>query len=149
MRSLVANQIRGLGVVGIPENYQWDPLSFGWSLRDVFGINPIPLTSDLNELNKQTSYKEEKAPRHRLKDKEDTGVNTKSSNKSDTPIPQESPAPIPEKKVVESEKAKEKPKEKKVEEKELSGFEKAAKEEQPPGVTLAESLLMNDKKLAG
>jgi len=34
-------------------------------------------------------------------------------------------------------------------EKELSGFEKAAKEATPAGVTLAESLLLNDKKHAG
>lgn len=169
IRSVVASQVHGLGVVEVPDGFRWETMSFGWSLQEVFGIDQSKTTT--TDSVKILSGKAEI-------DKKATGVvvaeNVQPDGELYAPIalpPPLAPEPKPQldmKSTTQNTKLNEvKPKRSKQpdgelkiskqtegnapkkEEKELSGFEKAAKEDKPAGVTFAESLLLNDKTHVG
>jgi len=119
MRLAVATDIRGFGLLDLPNGFKWEPLSFGWSLSDVIAMsvaNPLDIANDDSSLLE--SKCEEVTDDKDSTESESNKTNDKSEN-TDEPEAEE----------------------------ELSGFAKAAKEPLSAGVSLAEALLMNEVHL--
>ncbi|CAL8072692.1 unnamed protein product [Orchesella dallaii] len=134
IRITVASQVHGLGKPVIPNEFRWEPLSFGWTLSDVVAANlPAVENESLTEedCSKKTECSETEpkcngTDNHSDEDskvKENGESNgSKSSEIDDEAVPDEH-------------------------EEELTGFAKAAKEATSANVSLAEALLINDKLL--
>lgn len=129
IRTLVASQICGLGLVNLPDDHNWKPLNFGWSLGDVFPQQnaeptvPAPAIKEKEEKEKEVRPEEVKAQDKVKEEKSDEKENKKPEISEKKPQPQEA----------------------KKKDKDLSGFEKAAKEPTPQNITFAESLLTNNQ----
>jgi len=118
IRLLVASEIRGLGLINLPDGYKWDSLNFGWSLSDVLGLLNFKeaIRAEL-EVVEESVHEAEPSP----KETQETSENEENLD-PDCVKEEENSA-----------------------EEELSGFAKAAKEPISAGVSLAEALLMNEK----
>lgn len=117
IRHIVAREIRGLGLTRLHQGFQWEALSFGWSLSDLqFPPNTekLEITDGKNE---DESSAENDGPSNCKADNPDQSMEDKTKKSYEKP------------------------------EEELTGFAKAAKEPLSSGVTLGEALLMNEKHL--
>ncbi|CAG7831733.1 unnamed protein product [Allacma fusca] len=125
IRVTVASQIKGLGSLSLSPSFTWEPLSFGWTLSDVISSFAALKSEEEPKIIERASDVEKV-------DKEDKPAKKETQN--ETP---EAEANVKKDSVGEDKEVPE-------EEPELTGFAKAAKEAPPPGITLAESLLLND-----
>ena len=126
IRLTVATQIRGLGTTKLPILFSWEPLSFGWTLSDVVCSTNKSIQEEEDEEEEPKEVEKES------KKKVDEPEQVKEEKVEDKKDDESQPPTVEDDNDDETE------------EKELSGFAKAAKEAPGAGITLGESLLLND-----
>lgn len=129
IRIVVASQVHGLGRPVLPMDFQWGALSFGWTLSDV-----VAASSNLVAVEEEEKENGPKKKKCKRKLPEESDVKCNGENEG---VDNEDKAEPKENGEVENG----------GEEEELTGFAKAAKEAPSAAMSLAESLLLNEKLL--
>lgn len=123
IRIMVANQVHGLGKPLLPPEFQWNPLSFGWTLSDVIAASSGSNVPEVEDTKNNDERKKSKKKCKEEKQEDSSSEKSKDEEAEDDEAKSDADT----------------------HEEELTGFAKAAKEATSINISLAESLLLNDK----